>query len=278
MGAYTPSSGAHAVQEATIGIRLVGNVADATWQKAVERAAALAHSHNLPGRVNLDPMALTFSRQVVSLGYAQSFDASPGILFQRTDTSGITEEELTIDRGSIAYRTRRYQRWADVLNLITSVIVPVSSLLAENRASSISVIELRCVDVFEAESLEPPELFKLVRQGTKLVSPQLLNTSSLLHSHSGWFDEVSESSRLLINLNLDLSGMPPQKRVAQITQLVSKQYAPTFVQKVDAPIESVIKDDFARLHQIDKSILGAILTDEMQTEIGLQGSSGVQPL
>jgi uncharacterized protein (TIGR04255 family) len=275
MASYVPAVGDHAVQEAVLGIRLFEPATDAAYENALATATTLASTYNLPGRLKLDPISLVMGRQSISAGYAAT-EVMPGVLYQRVSPSGDMEEELTVERSAVTYRTRSYKRWADVVRLIHGILIPVMESLSANAKDNISVLELRCIDQFVSDGDAPPALSDLVRSGSGFVPSHLLDKTELLHARSGWFENQTESSRTLINVNIDLSTLEDGRRSASILQMISLQGA-TSGNLFDADRslgESILKI-FDALHRRDKTLLAGILTDKLQSEINLIGSSGI---
>lgn len=277
MGFYIPGAGAHAVEQAIVGIRLFEPSDQAAYESAIQLAASLPES--LPGRMKIDPMTLAFGRQVITHGYVNQAQLEPGFLFHRVNPDGSTEQELTIERSAVTYRTNNYQRWSDIVGILTNILCPVAQILASGDLSKLSVAELRCIDRFNVEGDGPTPLRALVREDSKLVPSALLDMDELLHSHCGWFQSCDESGRYLFNMNLDLSELAPAKRTATVLQVISAQSAPggSFLIKPKPFADSVL-EIFSELHRMDKAMLAGVITDELQQKIGLEGSSGIANL
>lgn len=277
MGHYSPAAGAHAVEQAVVGIRLFQLADQQAYQSAIDVAAAL--SDELPGRMQIDPMALAFGRQAITHGYVTQAQMEPGFLFQRVRPDGSTEHELTIERGAITYRTHAYQRWSDVVRILQEVLCPVAAALSGEDLSIVSVIELRCIDRFNQEGEGPTPLRALVRNDSKLIPAWLLDLTELAHCHCGWFHNQTDDGRYLLNFNLDLAEIVAGQRSATLLQVISKQAVPGkgFFSS-SLPFNDAIIEVFSELHSLDKSLLAGIITEEMQDRIGLTGISGIQPL
>jgi uncharacterized protein (TIGR04255 family) len=275
MGRYRPVAGKHAIDEAVVGVRLFEAVDEQTYTEAIEIASGLADSFDLPGRVQLDPMSLLVGRQVVSPGFTE-MTMHPGILFQRVNPDGSMAEELTVERMAVTYRTRSYRRWQDVQAHIRGILIPIISRLARDDSGRLAVIELRCLDKFTASKSDFPALSELVRADCDLVPPHLLSKSDYLHVHSGWFEDVSDVGRSLVNLNIDITDDRVGGIQASILQVFSRQSARqgTFFGH-EGPLSELVCQTFDDLHAKDKEALSRLLTDDVQTEINLAGSSGL---
>lgn len=276
MTSYRPASGQHAVEQAIIGVRIFQSASDADYQNAVTKAAELAVEHSLPGRMQLDPMSLVFGRQVISHGFVNANELMPGTLFQRVNSDGTMAEELTIERGAVTYRTRSYKRWKDVQNIVDGIVSPVVSILAQGDINQVAVIELRCVDRFTSDVNTYPRLSELVRNEARHVTSNLLNSESQLHIHSGWFEDATEDGRTLINLNIDVIDQSSGSRDATILQSISRHSseAGSYFERGECFGECILLN-FNELHSKDKSLLAGVLTDELQSQINLIGTSGI---
>lgn len=278
MNGYRPARAAHAVQQAIVGVRLLKPTDDSTFEQAVTLAKQIADSSNvdLPGKVQLDPLSMVFGRQVITPGFAKTGELSPGWVFQRTDNAGVMQEELTLEKSAVTYRTTSYVRWENVSEFIKEIIIPVAEIMADGRADSLSVIELRCIDQFISDS-GAVLLNRLVREDCPFVAPDLLGRDDMLHCHAGWFENVSNVERTLVNLNLDIGEMPDGKRMATILQVVSKHFSGIGeVNSIDKLFFEHVTDTFKYLHKYDKYLLSKILSDHMQDSIGLKSGSGVE--
>jgi uncharacterized protein (TIGR04255 family) len=276
MSPYKPVNGQHAIEQAVVGLRIFEPASDEVFEKAVSKATELAkNGDRLPGRLHVDPMSLMFGRQVISAGYVKSLEAQPGILFQRVNTDGSMAEELTLERTAVTFRTRNYQRWDDMVECINSLLCPVFEVLAEDDMSKVAVIELRCIDRFNATESDVP-LSALIRENSPHLPPKILTRSDMLHMHSGWFEDVSAEGRTLININIDVAEAE-EVRSAAILQIVSLQSSGKgeFFSK-QGKISETVSSVFDKLHLIDKELLSELLVDEMQKTIELQGDRGTK--
>lgn len=274
MTKFRPASDEHAVHHAVVGVRLQGPTNNENYDLAVALATELVRT-NLPGKVQLDPLAMVFGRQVISPGLAGSGDFNPGWLFQRTNDAGEMQEELTLERSALTYRTSSYQRWDNVQKIIDEIIVPVAQKMSQDDKTRLSVIELRCIDKFLASDLDTT-LEGLVKPDTPYIPREVINKNEMLHCHLGWFEDRDDTGRLLINLNVDVVDTPEAGRAANVLQVLSQQSASGGVRfEKSGSFEEVVKDTFLYLHKFDKYILSELLSDEMQDQIQLKGRRGV---
>lgn len=276
MTLYRPVTGQHAIDQAVVGVRVFDPVSDERFKAIVQQAAELAISHNLPGKVQLDAMSVAFGRQVISHGMIVNPELHPGMLFQRVNADGSMAEEMTVERTAVTYRTRSYKRWKDMENILFGIVLPIAASLAESDLDRVSVVELRCIDRFLSGPNERPLLSSLVRQGCRFVSPHLLESSSQLHLHTGWFADESDGGRTLININFDVVDQDDGSRAASVMQSISLQHSRGHLgSSATGDFVEKISSDFAFLHAEDKALLAGILTDELQLQINLAGSSGI---
>lgn len=279
MGEYIPASGAHAVEQAIVGIRLFEPSASGFESATVLARKLAAERDRLPGRVQLDAFGLAFGRQAITHGYVTQAEQGPGLLFQRVRADGSMEEELTLERTAVTYRTNAYQRWDDITRLLKEVLCPVAAALAEDDVRRTSVIEFRCIDRFSADNETETPLSKLVRLGTPHIPSGALSRTSMLHSHGGWFQDQTHAGRVLININVDITDSPDSVRTASILQVISAQAAAIgeyFSMEGDFRMTENALRVFDQLHALDKKLLSEILTDDLQDRINLMGTSGIR--
>lgn len=277
MTSYRPVSGQHAIDQAVVGVRIFDPIPEERFKQIVQQASELALNHNLPGRVQLDPMSVAFGRQVISHGMAVNAELHPGMLFQRVNADGSMAEEMTVERTAVTYRTRSYKRWKDMEGILNGIVFPVAASLAEGDLSKVSVVELRCIDRFLSQPGDKPALSALVREGCRYISSHLLESKSQLHMHSGWFADQTDVSRTLVNVNIDVADQDDTSRSANIMQSISLQHARgQILNEFDTEFSSKLSEYFGLLHAEDKALLAEILTDELQKEINLVGSTGLK--
>jgi uncharacterized protein (TIGR04255 family) len=274
MADFVPFQGNHAIEEATVAVRLWAPVADDAFRKALGTARQVAVDHRLPGRVQVPAMQVVFGRSQLPVG-------SPGVatanVFQRVEEDGTVAEELTLDPSSAAYRTRSYKRWADVQKLVTGAFVPILTDMTSGGDVGIATIELRCIDKFVLQPIpDAVDYRQLFRGDTPLLPLHVFEIDGLWHSHVGWFEDVTEDRRTLVNVNVDVldqnSEDGDESRTVSINKFVSYQ---TNIQqgglKFGDQLPREVCERFDRLHMRDKELLAWLLTKEAQRRIGLWG-------
>jgi len=271
MSEYKPIHDGHAIEQAVVGLRLFEPASDDVYGNATACAERLAKENDrLPGKLQVDPMALFFGRQVISSGYVRSLEAQPGVVFHRVRPDGSTAEELTVERTAVTFRTHEYRRWSDMVECINHLLIPVARTLANDNISNVSVIELRCIDRFNSDD-QSIALSELVRSNSPYVPHSAMNRSEMQHVHCGWFEDTSPQGRRLININIDVAD--EAVRSASIFQMISRQSSqPGALFDGEKPFAEVVIEEFNEMHQIDKRLLAELLTDELQSRIQLFGS------
>lgn len=260
----------HAVEQAIVGVRLRESANEAQYKDALALTVKLAEQYSLPGRVQLDPMSLLFGRQSISFGFDGAPGSEGGHLFQQVSPDGSTAQELTLESGAVTFRTMAYERWDDVANIVSEVIVPVTQALSGSDLTKVSVIEFRCIDKFINDTGTAAPLSALIRQDCELISDVLKQKSSSLHCHVGWFEEMGPDERYLYNLNVGIAD-GEGNQTAQILQVLSRQFrsgSPNAGQG-----DQMLTDAFGDLHSRDKGLLTMLLTDDLQSEINLAGNT-----
>lgn len=273
---YRPIHGVHAIDQAVVGVRVFESVSELQFKEIVQQAGVLATGHQLLGRLQLDPMSVAFGRQVISHGMVSEGALHPGMLFQRVNSDGTMAEEMTLERTAVTYRTRSYKRWSDIEKILTDILLPLAMSLANDNLNQVSVVELRCIDRFLSEPSERPALNTLVRKECPYIPKDILDQTSQLHLYTGWFENQSDSSRLLVNMNFDVVDQDDGGRAASILQSLSQQFAKNSQDtRLSVEFLATILDKFRDLHKINKRMLASIINHDMQECINLTGSSGL---
>lgn len=273
MTKYRPVGEQHAIEQAIVGVRLNEKADEARYRDAISISSSLAERFSLPGRMQLDPMSLMFGRQSISHGFGGVTESHGGHLFQQVKPDGSAAQELTLEASAVIFRTMAYRRWDDVKNIIQNVIIPITSALTGNDLSKISVIEFRCIDRFINDGETRLPLSSLIAPDCLLIPSYLKEKSENLHCHLGWFEEINVDERYLYNLNIGVADSEEHNQVAQILQVISRQFKSGMPNADDALAVEQVFDD---LHARDKGLLKTLLSEELQIEISLEGETASQ--
>jgi uncharacterized protein (TIGR04255 family) len=277
MSSYIPNTAEHAVETVVLGLRLHARAFESSYAAAKEVASKLADDFELKSRSRLDAAQFLSGRQPVSLGYSNTADILDGFCFQLVDSEFTPVSELVLEPSSLSFRTKKYSRWADIVECINGIFLPVAEALTENDVSRISVSELRCIDRFTVSSPAKVPLSELIRQDSPYFPRDLLGRSELLHQHTGWFQDVTESSRILVNVNLDLMETKEGLRNVLLNNLISFQLKDKQSNFFEfETVNEAVANSFNWMHRFNKHLLSKMLTDEIQNRIDLKGSSGVE--
>ena len=269
---FTPHMRDHAIEEATISVRFWAPTAEDAFKSALDVARDVAGAQNLPGRVQVPVMPQLFGRSQITLPFGSN-QLPMASVFQRVQENGVIAEELTVDQSGAAYRTRSYRRWADVQKLIQSAFIPIIREMLSPDGMGIAIVELRCLDKFMASPVpDRVDYRQVLRADSEIVPPYALTLDGLWHSHVGWFEDVTECNRTLINLNIDVLDQPAEDgastRSLSINQVISYQTNTLNISEADHIPENLAAI-FDRIHKRDKELLGLLLSDQMQKKIGL---------
>lgn len=268
---YRPIGDEHAIDQAIVGVRIRERADDARYAEAVKLTTELAARYGLPGRMQLDPMSLMFGRQNISFGYDGQSETAGGHLFQHVNPDGSTSQELTIEPTAVTFRTMSYKRWSDVQKIIRDVISPIAATLSGDDLTMVSVVELRCIDKFIYDGSEKASLSEIVDGESRLMPSFFEGRTSPLHSHIGWFDEISPSERYLYNLNVGVSDNDTGNKSIQILQVISRQLKEGLPKADNQAL--ALEEAFDDLHARDKGLLDQLLNDATKTRINLSGKT-----
>lgn len=279
MTIFQPHTPAHAIEQAVVGVRLLHDADEACFTAAVKMASELQDKFDLPGRMQVDPMSLMFGRQALTMGYRSgSMEMKPGVVFQRVNPDGSMVKELSIEPSGVTLRTQEYDRWSTMQNLINGLLAPVAKALCASQIGRVTAIELRCVDRFIAPAGERPALSEAISAASPLAPNYLIEKTSFLHSHTGWFEDEGEQGRVLVNVNIDV-GEDGDCRTLNILQVVSRQSSGINTEYYGSlSFEDSLLNALEANHRRDKALLGGILVPALANAIGLNGSSGVDVL
>lgn len=202
--------------------------------------------------------------------------------FNRMHPDGTPALQLRVERDSVAFLTTSYSRWASFFQQSLDMLQPLTHERVRNGAR-VSAVSLNYIDRFVWRGDDSTmDIEGLVRQDCPWVAPSIFRTRQDWHSHCGEFQMISESTRRLLNVNLDVSRIEnvPSKlgrtvsiAVALTDALNQAGYKPT--QHAAEEVGPWIQKTLSALHGYNKLVMTQILTDAMQVRIGLKAGEHV---
>ena len=268
MANYRPAGDDHAIDQAIVGVRLKERADETHHAEALKLATELAVDFKLPGRMQLDPMSMLFGRQNISFGYEGQSETLGGHLFQHVNPDGTTSQELTLEPTAVTFRTMAYERWSDIQKIIREAILPITTALTGGHLTRVSVVELRCIDRFVNDGPDKVALLDIIAKRSSLLPSFLEERTSSLHSHIGWFDDLSPNERYLYNLNVGVSDTDTDQTV-HLLQVVSRHLREGLPEDDSGGL--ALEAAFDDLHARDKGLLEMLLNDAVKQRINLAG-------
>jgi hypothetical protein len=116
----------------------------------------------------------------------------------------------------------------------------------------------------------------ILQTGSPYLAPHVFDARDLWHSHMGFFQRVDARTKQLVTVNVDFivetndKGARPAVAIASILSHMFNQaeYEPFAPSASELP--SVLDDHFGALHDLDKEVLGSIITKDIARRIALK--------
>lgn len=253
----------HAIGEFSAIINFAGGVSASTFSMVLAALKPVAKNLDLPAPINIQTVNIAFGGPAG----AQSQPVS-GAGFQRFATTGEIACALVCDANSITFTLREYERWHDILPLLTEQIGSIAAAYA-SEVPAIRSFLLQYQNEFRANSPHVWNTDELFKQDSRWLAPIAKSSEQPWHCHVGTFSEANGSFRSLVNVNFDVSphvflaGEAPRNYV-RVLVLASNQYdVPTVGALVVSPdnIASEIERNFNLAHALEKKVLNEIMSD-----------------
>ena len=273
MSEYLPYSDKHSIQEAQVALQFLS----AFGQQEIESARSsieadfkdiLPRSAEIrEGSVTLDVSNLDTPQQMGSASASLA-----GFQFSKVRGDGKLARVLQLSGNVVLIRILDYEIWsvsrADSIKYITAVLEPLSLAGNPVMASSLQFIDRYTFDG-KPDAAKADLLFL---DGNEYLTTRCFTTGPLWHCHTGWFDLLNGSDRVLNHLNV-ASTVIDQAPTVTIDHRATLHLA-TPRQSLDAlltPPDGTLGLGAALdiLHDKNKDILKAMLLTEMLDRIGL---------
>lgn len=274
MSQYLPFAGEHSIQEAVVSVHFRGRIppqlvgqardtakaeleADLPKEQEIHQIESIVSSPNEEGTISLNsgsPHLAGFERSKVQA------DAKPARVLRLLD------DILTVS-------FLEYPRWEsalkDSLHYIQTVLPPL-----DLAANPIMAFSLRYIDRYTFDGpADEPRAEMLLRKGSDYITPYSFNAGSFWHCHSGWFEGLSEGSRILnqVNVSSALEDQVPMIVIDHnaIFQLkVPRQSIETLFRSSEESMGVEIAMNL--LHERNVEMLRDMLQTDMLKRIGMQ--------
>ncbi len=195
-----------------------------------------------------------------------SFHPKIGFELRRLKEDASIEWLIRLDSDSISIHCLDYSRW----NYVWPKIQKYSKIILEKLEKgdvSPSAIGLKYVDQFVFQG-EPKDydISNLFKRDSLILHPRSFSSACQWHSHSGWFEEIAGLGDVLNQINIDSVIYEPKRYIISIDHTCI-YYNPT---ENALLYNQGFHQIFAEgIHKLNKSLLGDLLTDNMQQRINL---------
>lgn len=226
------------------------------------RKAASAHqfSHRVEGIEPLQLNAPAGAEVVFDLTNAQT---RRRVAFQRI-ADGKAIGEFAIGSTSFALSSTHYTSWTDLVGMLGDLLKPVDVVSGVLR--QVQAVQLQYVDRF-VSTIPRARAFEVVSAASKYLAPVVGNAESAFHSHIGWFDYLTETTRRLTNVNVDLvDDLPPPTGQGQPSRLGILTMAR--LEARDTPFENPL-DELHKTHYYLKELFQDIITEDAAARVHL---------
>lgn len=200
-----------------------------------------------------------------------------GIEFSYLRPNGTPAWQLRFDGNMATIECTRYTRWERVWemgqrHLLTLLKAITESGLAED--ASVAAISLNYLDQFVGKPAEND--FAALFVNSAHLPSAIFDFGDIWHTHSGWFDKMSDLGPILNNLNVDTNFAADKEGrpvVAGIMHLQQLRYAQKLSLKEFAGSHAHVFDGVMKvLHDKNKSLIASLLVPEMGNRIGIISS------
>ncbi|WP_175422148.1 TIGR04255 family protein [Agrobacterium tumefaciens] len=269
---FVPKSGKHAIAEVVFGL---------VFTKAFEphQIEILVRNHGL-WKEHLPRVARGGGFQVMfGSGFPPPEIQLPmeaGVSFERVNPDGTLNWRLKIEQNSVFVNCLDYTRWSEIWGRAREYLKLVVSLTGLEGHVTSGLLQY--IDVFEwSRPVEEFDINELLRVGNEYIPASMADRGHLFHLHQGWYSPDS-GSRRLVRVHVDgveevvFSGdtnnphrVSPIVKIDTYLQDQLKEFVPT----IDMFDSGWIDSSFSDMHNENKKLLGAFLTDELCGRIGL---------
>lgn len=208
--------------------------------------------------------------QQITLGASgMNLDSQPSELFgwdwQKLSPANSPLEVIVAENQALVYETLEYSRWKDFSKRFEVTALPILD-------SIVNVVDLKAVSLeyfdrflFEGEPQKaaPGEVLRNINEH---LPPEASSGSELWHFHRGWF-EYMENEKILVNQNIDAqNGNSIDGGAMRSLQIFTK----TELRINEASFDyNVLSTHLNSMHNRSKELFKSILTDDIQSKVGL---------
>lgn len=267
---FEPIHEAHAITQVACILQFTNTISDSEFERA--KLKSKDFEIDLPGKNNI-------TEHGFSIQFGNPVQAAPpnvvinGVRRTKSLPDGTIESELRIERSAITFITTRYTRWAKIWEQCAKYFNELLPFYLID--SKINTINLNYIDKFIWTDLPTtcnPEL--LLKNNSKYISQHIFEIKDLWHSHTGAFIRFDDSTKRLVNVNIDCVDELHDEKLRRVIA-ISTSIADHFNQPDYEPFlwdiepNKVIDDHMQSMHVLGKKIVSELITENMCKRIAL---------
>lgn len=270
---YLPYAGQHSIQEVQVALHLQRELPEAHLA-AAQTGIAPTIKDLLPRAAEMRGGSVTvdMSAQGAQVRSGPVQASLAGLQYSRIRGDGTPAQILELANTSLSVKIFEYEEWDQVRKDATQYLTTVAPYLPLEE-NPVLAASLSFTDRYTFNGNDQDARADLLfRKDTKFITAHSFAAGPLWHSHSGWFESIPPTGRILNRLNV-ASSLVDLASTATIEHQAVVQFA--------APRQSIhrlfdhseespgIPELLDSLHEKNKEVLKALLLPDMVTKIGL---------
>lgn len=190
---------AHAIQRAVVVLTFSEELTSVLLRRVVDAVRPYASAIGL---TNEAPINQAFFQITSGATIEAQSPTQSGMAFQRMHGDNVVES-LNITTEVVRFETSSYVRWIAFREQFEPILQTVMPLISV--ASQVKSIALEYHDFFFAVNEGPADVQLLIDRQSSLIVRKAYTRRAPFHSHAGWFEHETASSRRLINVDLNVT-------------------------------------------------------------------------
>lgn len=203
------------------------------------------------------------------------FDAARGQI--TVNPHGQSQVYISIDNTSqlilfpnmVSWHTTKYVRWAPFRGEYERFLFPLLKTFIE--VVSVTKVKLEYWDRFiwtgSPSEIDP---WLLLNKNNGLLANSAVRPGTAWHSHCGWFEQLKEKNRRLVNVNIDVvdliqSGRPTTPSIGIYTMMQDD-----LERGDEASTLNIVSESLTNLHEVLKGLFASIILDTIADRIALK--------
>lgn len=272
---FVPRGNDHAIRQVELGLGFL--------QPLSPRVLELFR-HPSGGRLESDfPRIEVFESRLLNLqidpkeGF-QSAAEQPGsvekVELKQFSKAGLLDWQVGIEKNRIYVACYAYSRWREVADLAGEYLGEVFSRVQPEVAIANSIV-CHVVDEFFSTAQAGEKIDELLIATSDIISHRAVKSDGLFHSNCGWFENIDDTSRRLVKV--DLASLPLEQ-FSGVREDANYGVRIDIFQRTDAlghpfslsmASDGPIRRAFEVMHVRNKELVTDLLQPEMRTRIGL---------